>query len=74
MLVGVVHSTRPGCASPILAQADAASWRGSIHGPGPTMDYQLVIKFWRKSLEDESFLATIESELKLALEYPEGAG
>lgn len=31
------------------------------------MDYQLVIKFWRKSLEDESFLATIESELKDAL-------
>ena len=28
------------------------------------MDYQLVIKFWRKSLEDETFLATIESELK----------
>ena len=31
------------------------------------MDYQLVIKFWRKSLEDETFLATIESELKEAL-------
>lgn len=31
------------------------------------MDYQLVIKFWRKSLEDESFLATIEDELKEAL-------
>ena len=31
------------------------------------MDYQLVIKFWRKSLEDEAFLATIESELKEAL-------
>ena len=28
------------------------------------MDYQLVIKFWRKSLKDEAFLATIESELK----------
>jgi len=28
------------------------------------MDYQLVIKFWRKSLADEVFLATIESELK----------
>lgn len=28
------------------------------------MDYQLVIKFWRKSLADEAFLATIESELK----------
>lgn len=27
------------------------------------MDYQLVIKFWRKSLEDEVFLATIEAEL-----------
>ncbi|MDR7099301.1 hypothetical protein J2X04_001648 [Lysobacter niabensis] len=31
------------------------------------MDYQLVIKFWRKSLEDEAFLATIENELKQAL-------
>src|SRR5688572_23081354 len=31
------------------------------------MDYQLVIKFWRKSLEDEAFLATIEGELKQAL-------
>ena len=31
------------------------------------MDYQLVIKFWRKSLEDEAFLATIEGELKEAL-------
>jgi hypothetical protein len=31
------------------------------------MDYQLVIKFWRKSLTDEAFLATIESQLKEAL-------
>ncbi len=31
------------------------------------MDYQLVIKFWRKSLADEAFLATIEAELKQAL-------
>ncbi|KRA74556.1 hypothetical protein ASD78_13925 [Lysobacter sp. Root667] len=31
------------------------------------MDYQLVIKFWRKSLADEAFLATIESELKAVL-------
>jgi hypothetical protein len=31
------------------------------------MDYQLVIKFWRKSLEDEAFLATIEGALKEAL-------
>lgn len=27
------------------------------------MDYQLVIKFWRASLADEEFLATIESDL-----------
>lgn len=27
------------------------------------MDYQLVIKFWRKSLADENFLATIENAL-----------
>ncbi len=31
------------------------------------MDYQLVIKFWRKSLADEIFLATIEAELKEVL-------
>ena len=31
------------------------------------MDYQLVIKLWRKSLDDETFLATIERELKDAL-------
>ncbi|HEY5805191.1 MAG TPA: hypothetical protein VIT90_16005 [Lysobacter sp.] len=31
------------------------------------MDYQLIIKFWRKSLEDEAFLATIEGDLKEAL-------
>lgn len=31
------------------------------------MDYQLVIKFWRKSLTDEIFLATIESELQEVL-------
>ena len=31
------------------------------------MDYQLVIKFWRKSLASEEFLATLESELKQVL-------
>lgn len=31
------------------------------------MDYQLIIKFWRKSLENEHFLATIEDQLKVAL-------
>jgi len=31
------------------------------------MDYQLIIKFWRKSLADEAFLATIEAGLKQAL-------
>jgi hypothetical protein len=31
------------------------------------MNYQLVIKFLRKSLEDETFLSTIQSELKAAL-------
>lgn len=30
-------------------------------------DYELVIKLWRKSLEDEAFLATIERELAEAL-------
>ncbi len=31
------------------------------------MDHELVIKFWRKSLDDEAFLATIEGELTQAL-------
>lgn len=31
------------------------------------MDYQLVIRFWRKSLDDEAFLETIERELEDAL-------
>lgn len=31
------------------------------------MDYQLVVKFWRKSLESEDFLATIEGQLRAAL-------
>ncbi|MDH7454570.1 hypothetical protein QF205_16050 [Luteimonas composti] len=31
------------------------------------MDYQLVVKFWRKSLESEDFLATIEDRLRAVL-------
>jgi hypothetical protein len=31
------------------------------------VDHQLVIKLWRKSLDDEAFLATIESDLKAVL-------
>lgn len=31
------------------------------------MQHQLVIKFWRASLKDEAFLATIEGELQQAL-------
>ncbi len=31
------------------------------------MDYQLVIKFWRKSLQDETFLTSIEGDLKAVL-------
>lgn len=31
------------------------------------MDYQLIIKWWRKSLADEAFLKTIEAELKQVL-------
>ena len=31
------------------------------------MDYQLVIKFWRKSLQDQDFLARIQGELEAAL-------
>jgi hypothetical protein len=31
------------------------------------MDYQLVIKFWRKSLKSEGFLASIENDLGAVL-------
>lgn len=31
------------------------------------MDYQLIVKFWRKSLDDEGFLTTIEGELTAVL-------
>ena len=31
------------------------------------VDYQLVVKFWRRSLEDQDFLATIQPELKEVL-------
>ncbi|WP_454828875.1 hypothetical protein [Pseudoxanthomonas wuyuanensis] len=31
------------------------------------MNYQLIIKFWRASLADEAFLATIEADLKRVL-------
>lgn len=31
------------------------------------MEYQLVIKFWRKSLADQDFLATVQDELKEVL-------
>jgi hypothetical protein len=31
------------------------------------MDYQLIIKLWRKSLDDEAFLQSVEAELKQAL-------
>ncbi len=34
------------------------------------MDYQLVIKFWRKSLQDQDFLAKIQGELEAALGTP----
>lgn len=31
------------------------------------MDYQLVIKFWRASLEDEAFLPAIQAEMQEVL-------
>ena len=31
------------------------------------MDYQLIIKFWRNSLDDEVFLTTVEAQLASAL-------
>lgn len=33
----------------------------------PGMDYQLVIKFWRKSLPDQDAIAAIQSDLKEVL-------
>jgi hypothetical protein len=38
--------------------------RRQLTAYNPPMDYQLVIKFWRKSLKDEDFLSTIQEELK----------
>ena len=32
-----------------------------------TMDYQLVIKFWRRSLDDETFLPEIQDEFRKVL-------
>jgi hypothetical protein len=32
-----------------------------------SMDYQLVIKFWRKSLADQDVLATVQDELQEVL-------
>lgn len=34
------------------------------------MEYQLVIKFWRKSLDSEAFLDTLEGKLKEPWELP----
>jgi hypothetical protein len=31
------------------------------------MDHELVIKLWRKSLDDEGFLSTIENDLRAVL-------
>lgn len=45
----------------------AAGEPHAVRGYNGAMDYQLVIKLWRKSLADEAFLATIESELKQVL-------
>ena len=47
------------------APAGAAQWGDWAYNR--PMDYQLVIKFWRKSLADEAFLAVIEGKLKEAL-------
>jgi hypothetical protein len=46
---------------------DSTTWFAERITYNPSMDYQLVIKFWRKSLASEEFLATIESELKEVL-------
>jgi len=47
------------------ASAGAVQWASSAYNH--PMEYQLVIKFWRKSLADEAFLAAIEGKLKEAL-------
>lgn len=50
-------------------------WRCSVGAPSRhggaynhPMDYQLVIKFWRKSLANEAFLTLIEDRLKEVLD------
>ena len=52
-----------------LVSSAFSSALGFAHGLAYTsrMDYQLVIKFWRKSLDNEAFLGTIQSELKEVL-------
>lgn len=40
---------------------------GRATGVPHTMEYQLVIKFWRKSLSSEAFLDIVEAELGEAL-------
>lgn len=50
----------------LRAASARASQRASWAYNRP-MEYQLVIKFWRKSLADEAFLAAVEGKLKEAL-------
>lgn len=51
-----------------VRKCDAAALAGpAAHAYTAAMDQQLVIKFWRKSLENEDFLGTLETELKQAL-------
>jgi hypothetical protein len=55
--------------APLVPTAALASSPGASRAVGRSaynrpMDYQLVIKFWRKSLKDEDFLSTIQAELK----------
>ena len=65
MVVGrPVETGRPFCVRVRRAGAKAARRAGDYNR---RMDYQLVIKFWRKSLESEAFLETVEAELKQAL-------
>ena len=45
----------------VLARAALSS---TLRRTDPKMEFQLVIKFWRKSLADETFLPAIQDELK----------
>src|SRR3954471_24833451 len=65
----LLHSASCSCLPRV--GADNSSTPKPLRGWDPArrrnMDYQLVIKFWRRSLQEEAFLSTIQDELKEVL-------